>query len=435
MYDHVPTGAEMSELLLEARRRVLALVDELTDSQLMGPRLPIVNPMLWEIGHVAWFQERWALRELRGRAPILPHGDALYDSSAVPHDSRWDLDLPSRSGTLRYMQTVLDTVIELLAKESGTLSRDAAYYHLLALYHEYMHMEAFLYTLQTLEYPVPPPGALGTRAMGDGNLQDGARILATADEDVEIPGGTVWIGARQDDPWVFDNEKWSHPVEIAPFRIARVAVTQRDFREFVEDGGYSREELWSSQGWKWREQERAEHPVYWRKSGKEWERRLFDQWVPLEEDLPVVHVNWFEASAYCEWAGRRLPTEAEWEAAAGIQRYPWGDESPAGRAHLDGRLGRCVSVWSYPSGDGPNGLRQMIGNVWEWTASDFEPYPGFSPDPYKDYSQPWFGPGHKVLRGGCWATRALMIRNVYRNFYPPHRRDVWAGFRTCARSK
>src|SRR5690606_6071297 len=178
MYDHVPTGAEMAELLLEARRRVLALVDELTDSQLMGPRLPIVNPLLWEIGHVAWFQERWALRELRGRAPVLPQGDALYDSSAVPHDSRWALDLPARAGTLRYMQTVLDMVTEPLSKESGTLSRDTAYYHLLALYHEYMHMEAFLYTLQTLEYPAPPPGALGTRAMGDGNLEDAARILA-----------------------------------------------------------------------------------------------------------------------------------------------------------------------------------------------------------------------------------------------------------------
>lgn len=436
MYDHTASGSEMAQLLTEARRRVLGLVDELTDSQLMGPRIAIVNPILWEIGHLAWFQERWALRELQGRDPILPHGDQLYDSAAVPHDARWDLDLPSRAGTLRYMQTVLDRVIELLQKQAQELlSRESAYYHLLALYHEYMHTEAFFYTLQTLEYAPPSPAALGRPVPGNQGLGDSSRVLATADEDVMIPRGTASIGAKQNDLWFFDNEKWVHSVEIGSFKIARAPVTQGEFRAFVEDGGYTRSDLWCEEGQIWRTSEKATHPVYWRHVGAGgWERRIFDQWVALEEDLPVVHVNWFEADAYCKWAGRRLPTEAEWEAAAGNHRYPWGDDSPGARAHLDGRLGRCVSVSSYPAGDTPNGVRQMIGNVWEWTASDFLPYPGFTPDPYKEYSQPWFGPGHKVLRGGCWATRSIMIRNVYRNFYPPNRRDVWSGFRTCAKS-
>jgi iron(II)-dependent oxidoreductase len=207
--------------------------------------------------------------------------------------------------------------------------------------------------------------------------------------------------------------------------------------------------LWSAEGWRWRESVNAEHPVYWRPAGKDqWEQRVFDQWLPLEPSLPVIHVNWHEAEAYCRWARRRLPTEAEWEMAASCEpapdgraitsrkrRYPWGDEPPTpDRANLDWRalkLGGCIPVNALPAGDSAFGVRQMIGNVWEWTATDFNAYPGFEPGPYKEYSAPWFG-DHKVLRGGCWATRSRLIRNCYRNFYQPDRRDVWAGFRTCA---
>jgi iron(II)-dependent oxidoreductase len=167
--------------------------------------------------------------------------------------------------------------------------------------------------------------------------------------------------------------------------------------------------------------------------------------VPLDDRLPTIHVNWYEADAYCRWAGRRLPSEAEWEAAATAEptpdgsmlagrkrRYPWGDDAPSPlRANLDWRAGGCLPVHALPHGDSAFGCRQMIGNVWEWTSNDFLPYPGFEPGPYKEYSAPWFGT-HKVLRGGCWATRASLIRANYRNFYTPDRRDVWAGFRTCA---
>jgi iron(II)-dependent oxidoreductase len=176
-----------------------------------------------------------------------------------------------------------------------------------------------------------------------------------------------------------------------------------------------------------------------------WLRRHFDQWVPLEDRLPVIHINWYEAEAYCSWASRRLPTEAEWEMAASCEPssgnrpianpkrvFPWGDESPTpDRANLDWFAMGCIEVDALPSGDSAFGCRQMIGNTWEWTSTNFGPYPGFEPGPYKEYSAPWFG-DHKVLRGGCWATRSGMIRNAYRNFYTPDRRDVWAGFRTCA---
>ncbi|MBI2361525.1 MAG: SUMF1/EgtB/PvdO family nonheme iron enzyme, partial [Deltaproteobacteria bacterium] len=193
--------------------------------------------------------------------------------------------------------------------------------------------------------------------------------------------------------------------------------------------------------------QRVEHPVYWRReSGGRWLQRVFDRWIPLREHLPILHVNWYEAEAYCNWAGRRLPTEAEWEFAAAAEPnpgrteiternrlFPWGGEPPTlERANLDWRAMGCLEVGALPAGDSACGCRQMIGNVWEWTASDFQPYPGFVADPYKEYSQPWFGT-HKVLRGGCWATRSRLIRNSWRNFYTPDRRDVWAGFRTCAR--
>jgi iron(II)-dependent oxidoreductase len=207
----------------------------------------------------------------------------------------------------------------------------------------------------------------------------------------------------------------------------------------VEDSGYVRRELWSDDGWRWRETAGANHPVYWSFENGSWWRRNFDQKVPLEENHPVLHVNWHEAEAYCRWAGRRLPTEIEWEMAASSEpgsnhkrHFPWGDEDPnPARANLDsGSLG-TTDVGALPAGDSAFGCRQMIGNVWEWTASNFTPYPGFVAGPYKEYSAPWFG-NHKVLRGGCWVTRSRLISNTYRNFYMPDRRDVWAGFRTCA---
>jgi iron(II)-dependent oxidoreductase len=227
-------------------------------------------------------------------------------------------------------------------------------------------------------------------------------------------------------------------VSVQSFKILRTATTNGDFAKFVEDGGYKRRELWSDEGWTWRETVNADHPVYWSFKDGAWWRRNFDQLVPLEVRHPVLHVNWHEADAYCRWAGRRLPTEAEWEMAASggsdrKRRFPWGDEQPtAAHANLDSSNLGTVDVSDLPAGDSVFGCRQMIGNVWEWTASDFTPYPGFVAGPYKEYSEPWFG-NHKVLRGGCWVTRSRLISNTYRNFYMPHRRDVWAGFRTCAR--
>jgi len=425
--------ANLTDALIEARSRTFELVADLSDQQMIGPHLDIVNPPLWEIGHVAWFQEKWTLRHLRQRKPILEGVDSLYDSAAISHDTRWDLALPRRDKTLGYMQQVLAGVISGI--EGVTLDQNQEYFHLLPLYHEYMHSEALTYTRQTLAYPAPELRVAHSKG------PSGAGPLIG---DAELPGGRFYLGALPDEPFVFDNEKWAYPVDIAPFKIARAAVSNAEFAEFVEAGGYARETYWSPAGWDWRTGAKAEHPVYWeRGEGGRWRRRHFDQWVPLEDHLPVIHLNWYEADAFCRWAGRRLPTEAEWEMAAsgpGIgsrpgptkSRFPWGDDEPtAERANLDWRAMGCIPVGALPGGDSVYGCRQMIGNVWEWTADDFKPYPGFVVDPYKEYSVPWFG-DHKVLRGGCWTTRPGLIRNSWRNFYKPDRRDVLAGFRTCA---
>ena len=432
-----PNASELTRTLVDARSRTLALVTDLTDEQLMGPRLPIVNPLLWEIGHLAWFQEKWVLRHRGKAAPIRADADALYDSVAIPHDTRWNLPLPSREETLAYMQEVLNRLLERLG--SIDLDSEEAYFFHLAIFHEDMHDEAFTYTRQTLGYPRPRFPALSQEA-----AQTGGGPLPG---DAEIPGGTFLLGATPDLPFVFDNEKWAHPVEIQPFRIARAPVTNGEYVAFVEDKGYLRREFWSESGWRWREKLGAEHPVYWQGgSDGRWHRRSYDVIVSLEENHPIIHVNWYETEAYCQWAGRRLPTEAEWEVAAsgeptadgrGItqhkRRFPWGDEPTfAGRANVDGGAGGCIDVGALAEGDSPFGCRQMIGNVWEWVSNDFGPYPGFVADPYKEYSEPWFWT-HKVLRGGSWITRSRMIRNTWRTYYTPDRRDVMAGFRTCAR--
>ena len=298
----VKCDAELGAWVRDARHKTFEVVSDLSDEQLMGPQLRIVNPLLWEIGHVTWFQEKWALRHAGGEAPIRADGDSLYDSAAIAHDTRWRLPLPARAETLAYMTLVRDRVLERI--EQGNLTAEDRYFITLGVFHEDMHTEAFTYTRQTHGWSAPVFS--GLEPIGSGE----AGPLA---EDADIPGGRFLLGAGRKEPFVFDNEKWAHVVEVQPFAIARGTVTQEEFLEFVEGRGYARREFWSEPGWAWRESLGAEHPVYWkRESAGRWRRRNFDTWVPLERHRPVLHVNWFEAEAYCRWAGRRLPTEAEW---------------------------------------------------------------------------------------------------------------------------
>ena len=413
---------DLIEDLREARARELALFTDLSGDQLLGPQEHFLEPAIWEAGHVGWFQEYWILRNLEKAKPILEGGDSIFDSFNVSYKLRWNHDSPTRDETLDYLRTVLDRSINRLnGREPDENER---YFYWLATQHEYMHSENLCMVRQTMGYPKPE---FEERSVSpDPTFEPG---------DVEIPGGTYSLGAREDDSFVFDNEKWAHEVEIKPFRIANAPVTNAEFLAFVTDGAYGTRRFWGKHGWEWRRREGATHPLFWRKSGSGWVQENFDSEFRLKPNNPVAHVNWFEARAYCAWAGRRLPTEAEWElAASGRQkrRFPWGEELPTpDRANLDWSHLGVVDVSAYPEGDSPFGCRQMIGNIWEWTDSYLEPYPGFTPDPYKEYSQPYFGQ-KPVLRGGGFASRSKMVRNTWRNFFMRHRRNIVAGFRTCA---
>lgn len=439
-----PQSADvLATMLVDARRRSLALMQDILEARDLGPRLAIVNPPLWELGHLGFFHDHFALRELYG----MPHyqiadAERLYDSSSIAHDDRWALPLPSREETLDYLARVQQAMLERLP--DGEASPAQSYVYQLTTLHEDMHGEAFLYTRQTLGDPAPelgtPPGDI---SMAPGHEPSAGALSGDAD----IPGGRHRLGSDDSVPFRFDNEKPPMEVEVAPFSIARAPVTNAEFAAFVDDGGYRRRELWSEAGWRWREQQQAQAPVYWRRDANgRWEARHFDRWLPLAPHQPVVHVSWYEAEAWCRWAGRRLPSEAEWEVAAsrepspdgaslapGKRRFPWGDTPPEARlANLDGWQLAPREVAALPDGDSAFGCRQMLGNVWEWTASPFGPFPGFTPELYRDYSAPWFEEGRYVLRGGAWATRGRLIHNGYRNFFTPERQDILAGFRTCA---
>ena len=430
-------GAEASDLVdlvSDARARTLHLVEDLRDEQWVGPYLPIVNPPAWEVGHISYFYEVFVLQEIGRGSVLADRGQELYDSFQVDHEDRWTLPILGHAEVINYHRQIETLLVRAL--EATVLDRYSTYLFILGVLHEDMHDEALTYTRQTHGYPAPPIGAAQSPPP-----------VGALPGDVAVPGGTFRLGAARDADFVFDNEKWSHQVEVPRFHIARAPVTNAEFAAFVDDGGYQRRELWDFESWRWRVKARAEHPVYWRKLGGRWERRVFDVWRELEPFHPVIHVCWHEARAYCRWANRRLPSEAEWELAASgeptadgrgitaVKRlYPWGN-SPATPEHanLDGRLGGCIDVAALPAGDSAFGCRQMFGNVWEWTGDAFYPYPGFEVDgPYREYSAPWFG-RPKVLRGGAWATRSRLVRNTYRNFYDPWRRDVMAGLRTCAR--
>ena len=417
--------------LRAARARADRMTADLDGERLLGPLLAIVNPPLWEIGHVAWFQEYWCLRYREGDEPapsILKGADQLYDSAKVAHDTRWTLPLPTLQATRAYAADVFDRVLRRLEREHE--SPALHYFVRLATLHEDMHAEAFHYTRQTLGYADPFA------------LQNSVAIniaVNTARGDAEFAGGQFLLGAANDGRYVFDNEKWAHEVRIAPFRMARTAVSNAEFRAFVEAGGYTRREWWSVAGLAWLDKAGLSAPQYWILQDNTWQQRRFAQTQSLVDNEPVVHVNWHEAQAYCRYANRRLPSAAEWEFAAATQNtgtakrhYAWGESAPEStRANLEGSA--PIAVDALPDGDSANGCRQMIGNVWEWTADTFNPYPGFIADPYKEYSQPWFGT-HMELRGGSFSTPRRLIRNTWRNFYMPQRNDIIAGFRTCALS-
>ena len=393
-------GDRLADALGDARRRTLAIYGHLDLARIVVPCIPIVNPPLWELAHIAWFQEYWCLRAGGTAADsILDRADALFNSSTVPHDSRWHLDYPSAASLFGYMGDTLDVTLAALARTP----EERRYFFRLALLHEDMHGEALLMTLQTLG--LPPP-AIESR--------DPPPSSAEPRRDVRFEGGEFLQGTQSAE-FTFDNERTAHRVRVAPFSMSTMPVTQGEFVAFLDA-------------------EKGPAPRYWKRDGSTWLARRFDRWAAIDPAAPMVHVTLDEALAFCRWAGRRLPSESEWEYAArnggADDRFPWGDAPSVSAPALDFRHRGPSAALADPA-PSTSGLRQMLGGVWEWTSSAFVPYPGFSPDPYLDYSQPWFHT-HYVLRGGSFATRGRIAHNRFRNFYLPDRGDVFAGFRTCA---
>jgi iron(II)-dependent oxidoreductase len=384
----------------EARRHTLKLIEPLTHEQLNRVYDPILSPLIWDLGHIGNFEELWLVRRIGGREPLRGDLGELYDAIEQPRKIRGELPILRADEVRPYMDQVRERTLEVLGEieldpEDGLLADGFVYEMLLA--HEYQHNETMLQLLQMIEAydPVEVDGSPATEAVTEGP------------EMVLVEGGAHEIGAPGQG-FAYDNERPRHRVELEPFLIDRAPVTNGAYITYLEETG-------------------AEPPMYWERDGEGgWIRKAMGRSEAVDPALPVIHVSWHEADAFARWTGKRLPTEPEWEAAAaGASRE---------RANLDELSFGCAPAGAYADSSADCGAVQMLGDVWEWTSSDFTAYPGFAAFPYPEYSEVFFGDTYKVLRGGAWATRRDVIRTSFRNWDLPERRQIFSGFR-CARDE
>ena len=413
----------------EARQRTHELLAPVEDERLTTQYDMLMSPQVWDYAHIGVFEELWLVQRLSGTPPIDAELLHTYNAIETPRVVRGRRQLLDRASAAAYLVEVRRRTLVLLDEiefeGDDPLLRDGFVYDLI-LQHEHQHDETILQTLQLT------PGLYRERLPA---LPDGRMVESDM---VDVPAGPYTIGSDSHEP--YDNEHPSHQAELAAFRIDRFPVSNGEYIRFIADGGYEREELWSTDGWEWKSIFGIEAPEYWTHSDGRWSTRRFGHVLPVDPRLPVSQVSWFEAEAYARWAGKRLPTELEWEvaaawdpAAARCRRYPWGDDPPTRElANLDQRLLSPAPVGAYPGGASALGCEQMLGDVWEWTSSDFLPYPGFEAFPYSEYSVPFFGSEFKVLRGGSWATRPRVARNTFRNWDSRLKRQIFAGFRCAA---
>jgi gamma-glutamyl hercynylcysteine S-oxide synthase len=428
---------QMAALLSDVRERTELLIAPLSDDDLHVQHDPLMSPIVWDLGHIAGFEELWLLRHLeRPFTGLAPLGEmpGLFNPFEHPRRERGKLVLPSAAECRAVMAEVRERVLARLTQvdfaSPSPLTRDGYVYHMVAQ-HEAQHGETILQTVQLKRgSSYRPPGRVAP-----------PRLTAPhrAGAMVRFPGGTVQTGT-DDRSAAYDNERPRHAVRLAAFDIDETPVTNEAYAEFMEAGGYLDPGWWSKAGQAWLAESAAQAPKYWHRESGVWWTRSMDGDAPTDPSHPVVHVCYYEAEAFARWAGKRLPTEAEWEAAAtwdpatGASRlFPWGDTPPTpALANVDQLTFGTAAAGAYPLNKSPIGCLGMIGDVWEWTASDFAPYPGYESFPYREYSEVFFGPDYKVLRGGSWATRAIATRSTFRNWDLPIRRQIFSGFR-CVR--
>ncbi len=415
--------------LTRARERTLRLV-EFDDAELRRQYDPLMSPLVWDLAHIGQQEELWLLRDGNPQIPGLlePAVDNLYDAFIHTRASRVDLPLLSPAEAHKYLNTVRHKVFDVL----DALPGDPGFSFGLVVSHENQHNETMLQALN-LRAGVPILGAGAPLPAGRPGLA-GTSVL--------VPGGPFVLGVDAvAEPFSLDNERPAHVVDIPAFRIGRVPVTNAEWQQFIDDGGYRQQRWWSARGWEHRQQAGLVAPEFWNTEDLAGGRTRFGHVEAIPGDEPVQHITYFEAQAYAAWAGARLPTEIEWEKACAWdprggtgsgtrRRYPWGDApADAQLANLGGDALRPAAVGAYPAGASAYGVEQLLGDVWEWTTSPIRPWPGFTPMVYEQYSLPFFDGDYRVLRGGSWAVAADILRPSFRNWDHPIRRQIFSGVR------
>jgi gamma-glutamyl hercynylcysteine S-oxide synthase len=422
--------AHAAEAMTRARARSALLTDAVDDEDLVRQHSKLMSPLVWDLAHIGSQEELWLVRDVGGREPVRADLDEIYDAFKHARADRPGLPMLGPAEARRYVGEVRAKSLEVLetAPMEGRRLTHSAFAFGMITQHEQQHDETMLATHQlrrgepVLHAPAPPPARSG-------------RLPA----EVFVPGGPFVMGTSAE-PWALDNERPAHEVSVPGFFIDTTPVTNGQYLEFITSGGYDEPRWWSAEGWAHIKEAGIDAPRFWRREPDGWRRTRFGVDEPVGAAEPVVHVSFHEARAYAAWAGKRLPTEPEWEKAARFdpatgrsRRFPWGDDEPTSeQANLGQRHLRPAAVGAYPEGASPLGAHQMIGDVWEWTSSDFSPYPGFAAFPYEEYSEVFFGPKYKVLRGGSFGTDVAAVRSTFRNWDHPIRRQIFSGFR-CAR--
>ncbi len=432
----VITAEGVAAELAGSRERSLALLAPLDTPELTRQVSPLMSPLVWDLAHIGNYEELWLLRAVSGAPALRPEIDTLYDAFEHPRAERPSLPILGPDEARGYLTTVRGRVLDVLDRlgperlggSGPQLTRDAFVFGMV-VQHEHMHDETILATLQLRGQDRTLPA--------DAPLPPGRPV--PLHDDVLVPAGASVQGTSTD-PWALDNERPAHRVELPSFRVDRVPVSCGQYQAFVEAGGYHDPRLWHPRGWEHLAASGRRAPMTWTEDGAGgWTLTRFGVVEPVRPHEPVQHVCWYEADAYARWAGRRLPSESEWEKACGwdpvagrLRRYPWGDGEPTPElANVGQRAARPAPVGAYPAGASAYGAEQLIGEVWEWTASGFEAWPGTRAFPYPEYSEVFYGGEFRVLRGGSWATHPSAVRTTFRNWDVPVRRQIFAGFRTA----